>query len=482
MRREHLPDIIFFMETKKGRDELVDLQVLLGYDRIMTVNPIDYSGGLALLWKNSVNISFKHVDKHLVDLEVQMGGETFFMSCIYGEPVRKNRPRLWERLSRIGAHRKEAWCMIGDFNEIRNNDEKLGGPRRSDKSLEPFNDMLSVCEMSELQASGNNLTWGGLRWLKWIQSRLDRCSGNKQWFKTFPASNQSFLDMRGSNHRLVLVKLLESTESYGGSFKFDSRFLNKPGVKEEIKKAWLTNHKFFGSLVSDKLKQCRKSLSRWKKNFNLNSRDKLVQIQIALEAEQSSSFPSGVRVNYLKTELIKSYREEEKYWKQRNKDKWATKGDLNTIYYHASVKANRNRKRIDKLMDERGQLQFSEAAKAQVATDYFSKLFKAGEAGNYDQLFEGFTAKVFVTMNELLTREVTNEEVRDAVFSSNPSSAPGPDGMSGLFFQKYWGTVGGQVTEEVKNFFLYGVFPKEWNYTHLCLLPKITDPILMNDL
>ena len=158
MRREHLPDIIFFMETKQGRDELVDLQVLLGYDRIMTVNPIDYSGGLALLWKNSVNISFKHVDKHLVDLEVQMGGETFFMSCIYGEPVRKNRPRLWERLSRIGAHRKEAWCMIGDFNEIRNNDEKLGGPRRSDKSLEPFNDMLSVCEMSELQASGNNLT------------------------------------------------------------------------------------------------------------------------------------------------------------------------------------------------------------------------------------------------------------------------------------------------------------------------------------
>ena len=288
--------------------------------------------------------------------------------------------------------------------------------------------------------------------------------------------------MRGSDHRPVLVKLLESTESYRGSFKFDSRFLNKPGVKEEIKKAWLTNHKFFGSSVSDKLKQCRKSLSRWKKNFNLNSRDKLVQIQIALEAEQSSSFPSGVRVNYLKTELIKSYREEEKYWKQRNKDKWATKGDLNTIYYHASVKANRNRKRIDKLMDERGQLQFSEAAKAQVATDYFSKLFKAGEAGNYDQLFEGFTAKVFVTMNELLTREVTNEEVRDAVFSSNPSSAPGPDGMSGLFFQKYWRTVGGQVTEEVKNFFLHGMFPKEWNYTHLCLLPKITDPILMTDL
>lgn len=372
--------------------------------------------------------------------------------------------------------------MIGDFNDIRNNDEKIGGPRRSDKSFQPFNDMLSVCEMAELQASGNNLTWGGLRCLKWIQSRLDRCFGNKQWARLFPVSNQSFLDMRGSDHRPVLVKLVTSTETYIGNFKFDGRFLNKLGVREEIKKAWLTNHQFFGSTVSDKLKSCRKSLSRWKKKFNLNSRDKLMQIQIALEAEQSSSFPSVVRVKYLKTELIKAYEEEEKYWRQRSKDKWATKGDLNTRYYHASVKTNRNRKRIDKLMDEKGQLQFSEAAKAQVATDFFNKLFKAGSDGNYEQLFEGFTAKVSDTMNELLIREVTNEEVRDAVFSINPTSAPGPDGMFGLFFQKYWGTVGSQVIEEVKNFFIQGVFPKEWNYTHLCLLPKITDPVLTSDL
>lgn len=33
-----------------------------------------------------------------------------------------------------------------------------------------------------------------------------------------------------------------------------------------------------------------------------------MQLQIALEAEQSSSFPSGVRVNYLKADLIKAYK------------------------------------------------------------------------------------------------------------------------------------------------------------------------------
>ena len=53
------------METKNGRDVLVDLQEWLGYDRILTVNPIGYSGGLTLFWMNSVRLEFKFVDKNL---------------------------------------------------------------------------------------------------------------------------------------------------------------------------------------------------------------------------------------------------------------------------------------------------------------------------------------------------------------------------------------------------------------------------------
>lgn len=110
-----------------------------------------------------------------------------------------------------------------------------------------------------------------------------------------------------------MLRLVSSPEHYKGSFKFDSRFLNKPMVKEEIKKAWLTNHAFFGVTVDDKLKRCRKDLSSWKKRQSLNSRDKIVQIQQQLEKEQSALSFRTIRIDYLKGELITTYREEEKY-------------------------------------------------------------------------------------------------------------------------------------------------------------------------
>lgn len=35
---------------------------------------------------------------------------------------------------------------------------------------------------------------------------------------------------------------------------------------------------------------------------------------------------------------------------------------------------------------------------------------------------------------------------------------------------------------EVREFFSSGIFPFDWNFTHICLLPKIDDPILTSDL
>lgn len=88
----------------------------------------------------------KFADKNLLDMHVQLGNVEFFLSCVYGDLVMKARHVIWERLTRISCLKKDSWCMIGDFNDILNNSEKIGGPSRSDGSFEAFADMIRIAK------------------------------------------------------------------------------------------------------------------------------------------------------------------------------------------------------------------------------------------------------------------------------------------------------------------------------------------------
>lgn len=105
-----------------------------------------------------MKLCIKSLDNNVVDCFVSLGDSSFFLSCVYGEQAHDGKSIVWERLSRLGVQRSEPWCIVGDFNEILNNDEKCGGPKRSPASFKPFADMLSVCGMEELASKGNRFT------------------------------------------------------------------------------------------------------------------------------------------------------------------------------------------------------------------------------------------------------------------------------------------------------------------------------------
>ena len=54
----------------------------------------------------------------------------------------------------------------------------------------------------------------------------------------------------------------------------------------------------------------------------------------------------------------------------------------------------------------------------------------------------------------------------------HPSKAPGLDGMSPFFFQKFWHIVGHDVTTTVLSVLHSGKYLRKMNYTHIVLISK----------
>ncbi|XP_071728880.1 uncharacterized protein [Rutidosis leptorrhynchoides] len=263
------PDIITFQETKCH--ELGDrwVQALWGTSDFGYVQKavVGNSGGLLTIWDStSFTITNAVGSDYFLAIRgswVGSGKETIVVN-VYGPHSDVNKKILWDSLSNLMGNNDMAWVLCGDFNEVREQGDRLNcffHQRRATR----FNDFIYSNSLIEIPLVGRKFTRISDDGIKF--SKLDRFFATDNFINLWCDLSIMALKRKDSDHCSIMLR--DKVVDFGPKpFKIFDEWYNKEGVMEVIDSAWSLSVK--GTRVDcnfhDKLKNVKFALRDWSKN------------------------------------------------------------------------------------------------------------------------------------------------------------------------------------------------------------------------
>ena len=102
------------------------------------------------------------------------------------------------------------------------------------------------------------------------------------------------------------------------------------------------------------------------------------------------------------------------------------------------TKQRRARNKIIQLRDANGNVVQDEEGLVAIATSYFRQIFKSYNPEDIADALSEVSTTIYEPINTGLIAPVIEWEVKLALFAMHPEKAHGPDGMTALFYQKFW--------------------------------------------
>ena len=477
------PSAVFLMETWSNEEQLELLRCRLHFNNKLVVPSNNKGGGLALFWKNNLNLSISSYSCSHIDSVINPGTDNAWrLSFIYGEPVTHKRMATWNLLRRLHNQHSLPWCCLGDFNEIIKNEEMQGRRPRPDRQMQAFRDAIDDCNLLDMGYSGFPFTWCNNRdppHTTWV--RLDRGLANMDWLQQNPLAIMEHIDVTNSDHKCLFMSGNPHTTSrfHRKPFRFEEVWTSEEGCENTIKESW--ENRVDGSAmfkVANKLKQCKKGLGSWSRSTFGNISNQLAEKRRFLRAAELEVVRGGnmSTVKNLKMEVNSLLGKEERLWHQRSRSNWLRAGDQNTRFFHGRASQRRRRNRIVGLRDEDGNWRDSSDEVVAILTRYYEGIFQTSLPDQIDNVVRFVPNVITQSMNANLNRDFSASEVDQVLKQMAPLTAPGPDGLPPLFFQKYWHVVGPDVTNGVLSCLNSGQILSSINHTYITLIPKVKNP------
>ncbi|GKA34928.1 RNA-directed DNA polymerase, eukaryota, reverse transcriptase zinc-binding domain protein [Tanacetum coccineum] len=332
-------------------------------------------------------------------------------------------------LFEIQSSKQRLFCTFihveisGKLRKNLNPEDHSKGISYVTQDMEEFRDCINCIKMEDICSSGLHYTQikSLLNHNNRIMKKIDRVMGNEEFFEKHTRDHVVFLPYGIFDHSPAILTCPQTLKAKKKSFRFANYVADKEEFQWVVKDKWNTEVEGFAMLKLVKmLKAMKPTMNKlnWK---NGNLFDKVKKIKSIFDEIQTR-----------KADLT-----------NKTKVEWLKEGDRNSTYFYKVLKSRSNRCRVEEI------------------------------CGEDNVRYSGDQVPVqFEDWNMII--EVSNMEIKEAIFDINDNKAPGPDGFTTKFFKKAWDTVGNDVCKAVKEFFSKGKLLGELNATLITLVPKVS--------
>ncbi|XP_019164336.1 PREDICTED: uncharacterized protein LOC109160503 [Ipomoea nil] len=428
--RQHKPNCFCVLEPKSSGTGADETCIKLGFDQWLRVEAVGMSGGIWILWNDSLSLHNIRTNPQFVSMEIKNNNSrTWNIAVVYGSPSHSLRRNLWLELGREQCGLNEAWVTLGDFNSVKSSTEVNCPDNFNMRRSKDFTDWISRESLIDLGFRGSQFTWRrGTTVGTFKAARLDRCLCTEAWLDIYPEAAVTHLSNFSSDHNPILLTLVDRIENaMPRRFQYQAMWGLHADFGDVVNNTWNTTS---GADFDDRLQATQVALKTWSKaaigNLERKRRQIMARIDGIQRAKNYGKRGGLIKLEAkLKIELDDILHMEELAWFQRSREDWIA---------------------LDQV--------------TQMVQDHFRDFFMSATTSN----------------NE---RKVTSDEVKIALFEMAPYKAPGPDGFHAAFYQRMWSVIGMDLTDKILEFFQTAKMHNHWNDTLIALIPKVHHPELI---
>nr|GEY38247.1 RNA-directed DNA polymerase, eukaryota [Tanacetum cinerariifolium] len=311
---------------------------------------------------------------------------------IYAPHQPSLRRVLWDYLSiLLGRWNGEA-ILMGDYNEVRTNDERRG-TWFNFSNASSFNQFISSSDLVDIKMEGYTFTW------------------------SYPSAEKR-------------VSLIVKVDFGPIPFRFYYSWFKLDGFDDMVEQTWSAFD------YSD-----NNSMIRFKKK--LQELKKVIRLWINVKKSQLAGS---------KNSIVLELRDIDKQLDQIGpNDLLIFRRDENSKYFHGIINKKRSHLAIRGVFND-GIWRTDPSSVKKAFREHYEARFNKPTTTRLKLRFP-FPKRLSIDQVDDLERGVSHDEIRSAVWDCGDNKSPGPDGFTFEFFKKYWRFIGLDFCEAVEHFF-----------------------------